>query len=109
MPDSQKHILLVEDEAPLRAAIAELLAGEIDVALFTSATQVEHVFRVAGDARADRLRDALGSVIVGSIGPICSDALARRGVRVDFEPEHPKMGHLVLTAARRASELRSRK
>jgi len=58
---------------------------------------------VAGEP-ADRLRDALGAIVVGSIGPICSDALARRGVRVDFEPEHPKMGHLVLAAARRASE-----
>jgi uroporphyrinogen-III synthase len=100
---------LPADLAPLRAAIADLLAGQIDAALFTSATQVEHVFQVAGEAQADRLRDALGSVIVGSIGPICSDALARRGVSVDFEPEHPKMGHLVLTAARRATELRSRK
>ena len=100
---------LPADLAPLHSAIAELVAGRIDVALFTSATQVEHLFRVTGEARVDRLRDALGSVIVGSIGPICSAALARRGVSVDFEPEHPKMGYLVLTAARRATELRSRR
>ena len=100
---------LPADLAPLHSAIAELVAGRIDVALFTSATQVEHLFRVTGEVRVDRLRDALGSVIVGSIGPICSDALARSGVSVEFEPEHPKMGHLVLTAARRATELRSRR
>src|SRR5437867_4196118 len=61
---------LPEDLGPLRAAIADLLAGRIDVALFTSATQVDHLFRVAGEAQREQLQAALGHVVVASIGPI---------------------------------------
>lgn len=95
---------LPEDLAPLRAAIGRVLAGEIDVALFTSATQVEHLFRVAGsDAAA--LASALTRTAVASIGPIASAALRRHGIEPDLEPEHPKMGQLVLAAAERAPAL----
>ncbi len=96
---------LPEDLAPLRQAIDQLAAGRIDVALFTSATQVDHLFRVAGDGEAATLRCGLEGAVVASIGPICSQALARRGVRPDLEPEHPKMGQLVRAAAGRAGEI----
>jgi uroporphyrinogen-III synthase len=96
---------LPEELGPLRAAIAELLAGRIDVALFTSATQVEHLFRVAGDDQREQLRASLDRVVVASIGPICTNALAAHGVQVDLEPAHPKMGQLVLAASERAEEL----
>jgi uroporphyrinogen-III synthase len=96
---------LPEDLRPLRAAIVELLAGRIDVALFTSATQVAHLFQVAGDDQREPLRAALDRVVVASIGPICTNALAAHGVQVDFEPAHPKMGQLVLAASERAAEL----
>ena len=53
---------LPEDTGPLRAAIARVASGELDVVLFTSATQVEHVFQVAAEmgqaaALAEVLRD----------------------------------------------------
>ncbi len=96
---------LPEDLGPLRAAIAELLAGRIDVALFTSATQVEHLFRVARDDQRDELRASLDRVVVASIGPICTNALSAHGVSADLEPTHPKMGQLVLAASERAEEL----
>ncbi|HSD09430.1 MAG TPA: uroporphyrinogen-III synthase [Candidatus Binatia bacterium] len=96
---------LPDDLEPLRAAIADLLDGRIDVALFTSATQVEHLFRVAGKDQRERLRAALDRVVVASVGPICTSALAAHGVRADLEPEHPKMGPLVLAASERAVEL----
>jgi uroporphyrinogen-III synthase len=99
---------LPADLAPLEAAIDAVCADTIDVALFTSATQVEHLFRVAG-SRAERLRAGLGAAAVGSIGPICSETLRRHAVGVDFEPEHPKMGQLVLAAARHAGAIRARK
>ena len=46
------------------------------------------------------LRDAVfgafgGAVKVASVGPITTEGLAQHGIGVDFEPEHPKMGHLV--------------
>jgi len=92
------------DVGPLENAIHELVDGRLDVALFTSATQADHLFRVAAES-AEALRDAFESVVVGSIGPIASEALARHGVRVDFEPEHPKLGYLVLAADERAPAL----
>ena len=95
---------LPEDVRPLREAIRKILAAEIDVALFTSATQVEHLFLLAEDA-APELAAALCRTVVASIGPICSEAIRRHGVAVDLEPEHPKMGQLVSTVAERARAL----
>ena len=97
---------LPDDLAPLRAAIARLLAGDVDVALFTSATQVEHITKVAADAADVRaLVSAVGAVVVGSIGPVCSEALRRAGIAVDVEPTHPKMGPLVAETLRAAPAL----
>lgn len=93
------------DLGPLERAIERLLEGSIDVLLVTSATQIEHLFRVAGAARAERLVAALRVVVVCSIGPIASEALRRRGIAVDFEASPPKMGPLVLGAAACAGRL----
>lgn len=95
---------LPEDLGPLRNAINALCDAAVDVALFTSATQVYHLLQVAGDD-ADRLRDALRVVVVASIGPVCSEALREHGVEPDLEPAHPKMGQLVSEVARRGREL----
>jgi uroporphyrinogen-III synthase len=95
---------LPEDTAPLRRALGELARGEAKVALFTSRTQVEHAFVVAAEeGLAEALRESLRRGLVGSIGPVCSEALRAEGLPPDVEPEHPKMGHLVKEAAARAS------
>jgi uroporphyrinogen-III synthase len=93
---------LPEDVEPLRRAIDELVAGTIGVVLVTSATQIDHLFRVAGAERADALAEALRRVVVASIGPVASAALRRRGIEPDLEAAPPKMGPLVLGAAARA-------
>jgi len=95
---------LPEDLGPLRTAITALCDATVDIAMFTSATQVYHLFQVAGD-NADRLRTALRAVLVASIGPVCSEALREHGVEPDLEPAHPKMGQLVGEAARRGREV----
>ena len=95
---------LPTDLEPLRQAIHHLVAGCIDVALFTSATQVEHLFHVA-ETEGEALRAALAATVVGSIGPICRQALEPRGVRVDVEPQHPKMGQLVHAVAEHGADL----
>jgi len=102
---------LPEDTTPLRAAIERVVAGEVDVALFSSATQIVNVFRVAAElGRADALREAFrGRTIVASIGPITTAALQEHGVEPDLHPEHPKIGHLVAEAARQATDLLERK
>ena len=92
---------LPEDLGPIRRAIAAIIAGDIGVALFTSAQQVVHLLQVAAEdgAEAD-LRAALArSTVVGSIGPTTSECLRAHGLPVDVEPEHPKMGPLVAAAA----------
>jgi uroporphyrinogen-III synthase len=98
------------DLEPLREAIRRVAVGEVDVALFTSATQVAHVLQVA---ETMHLRDAvvagLCNAIVGSIGPVCTVALREAGVAVDLEPSHPKMGVLVIETLRSAPALRARR
>jgi uroporphyrinogen-III synthase len=92
---------LPDDIEPLRAALARMVAGEVDAALFTSAQQVEHVLGVArAEGIEDGVREALSRrVIVGSVGPTTSEALRSHGLPVDIEPEHPKSGHLVAAVA----------
>jgi len=94
------------DVAPLRQALRTIVEGGAQVVLFTNAMQVESVFQVAATENlGQQLRRAFEGCVVGSVGPTCSEALAAHHVRVDIEPEHPKMGLLVHEAAQRASGL----
>ena len=97
---------LPEDLAPLRQAIAKVSAGEVDIALFTNATQVDHLFKVAAYDRGDNfLRDAFKRVVIGSVGPVCTQALEQIGLKPDVEPSHPKMGSLIAELAESARRL----
>jgi uroporphyrinogen decarboxylase len=101
---------LPEDTTPLREAIQSLIDGHCQVALFTNSMQVFHLFQIAGQlGLSDRLRKGLEQVVVGSVGPFCSQALREHSVQVDLEPQHPKMGHLVLEIAEQAQQLLERK
>jgi len=94
---------LPADRAPLDAAARRIAAREADVAVFTNAAQVEHLFRIAPDA--DALRAGFAAAVVASVGPVCSEALDAHGVAVDLEASPPKMGPLVALVAARAREL----
>lgn len=95
-----------DDQAPLRDGVAQLAGGAVDVALFTSARQVDHVVDTAARLGLDaRLSAAVAHAVVASIGPVCSEALHAHGLPVDIEPEHPKMGQLVSAVAQRAPAL----
>jgi uroporphyrinogen-III synthase len=101
---------LPEDTAPLRASVEAIARGEIDVALFTTSVQVTHLLRVAREMNLEpEVRRGFGRIAVGSIGPITSEELREVGVVPDFEPEHPKMGFLVNTAAHRSAALVEKK
>jgi uroporphyrinogen-III synthase len=89
---------LPDDLSPLRGAIRAVRDAHVDIALFTSATQVYHLFQVAGDA-ADDLRGGFEKIVIASIGPICSEALRAHGLTPDLEPEQAKMGQLVRAVA----------
>jgi uroporphyrinogen-III synthase len=87
---------LPRDRGPLLRLLDALERGEIDAAVFTSASQVRNLFAVAKQRKgADQLRRALNSVVVASIGPVCSDALVAAGVQVTLEASPPKLGPLV--------------
>jgi uroporphyrinogen-III synthase len=101
---------LPEDTAPLRDAVNAIAAGTVDVALFTTSVQVIHLFKIASEAKLeDEVRRAFGKILVGSVGPVTSEALRDHGIPPDFEPSHPKMGFLVNELAQRSKALLERK
>ena len=83
---------LPDDLRPLKKGIQAILAGETDLVLFTSKTQLNHVLKVADMmASKEALRQALKEVTVASIGTVCSGGLKSHGIDVDFEPSRPKL------------------
>lgn len=94
---------LPEDLAPLTSAIERIARGEAEVALFTSGIQVTHLLQIAEQQGAsERLRQGLERVLIASVGPLCSDTLRAAGFPPDIEPEHSKLGHLMLALAAEA-------
>lgn len=91
-------------EVPEPYTWRELLAaldGEADVALFTSGAQVDHVMQAAGElGLREAVLAAARQMLVASVGPVCSAGLRRHGLPVQLEPEHPKLGHLLVAVAR---------
>jgi uroporphyrinogen-III synthase len=101
---------LPEDVAPLRAAVTAIARDEIDVVLFTTAMQVNHLLQVAGEMnQEDVVRRAFSRMLIASIGPVTSERLHEYGLRADLEPTHPKMGYLVNETAQRSAEILRRK
>jgi uroporphyrinogen-III synthase len=100
---------LPEDTGPLRAAVEEVSKKRIDVALFTTSVQVQHLFQIAEeDAKKEGLKAGLERVVKGSIGPTTSETLRSYGLKADLEASHPKMGFLVKEAAEQAAGIRER-
>lgn len=101
---------LPEDREPLRAAIKIIAAGDADIVLFTSSNQVTNVMQMAeADGVSADFTRGLSRAAIASVGPVCSAELRRRGIGVDIEPEHPKLGHLVKAAAARGPAILPRK
>ncbi len=89
---------LPENLEPLKKLIDDLHHGKIDAVAFTSQIQARHLFQVAKDLGRDtELLDSLNhKTVVASIGPTCTAALLQLGVTPKIEPEHPKMGPMVI-------------
>ncbi len=97
---------LPEDVEPLRSALREIAAGRVDVALFTTTIQVDHMLSVAREEGIEEaLNRGMRKMVVASVGPICSGAIRRAGWDVDFEPSHSRMVPLVRETAQRAREI----
>jgi len=101
---------LPEDREPLRAAARAIAGGGTDVVLFTSSGQVTNLIQTAeAQGLGAEVRSRVGQIVVGSIGPVCSQALRAHGIEPDFQPEHPKLGHLIKEAAARSALILQRK
>lgn len=99
---------LPHDLAPLRGAIARIAERGADVAVFTTAVQLDHLLRVAAETAEGvaAVRSALEKhVVVAAIGPTVAEALAEAGLPVDLTPVHPKLGWLANAIAERAPAL----
>jgi uroporphyrinogen decarboxylase len=97
---------LPSDRGPLLAALNLIASGEADAAIFTSSNQVTNVLQVAdAEGLGDSVRRGFCAMAIGSVGPLCSEQLRTHGIKVDFEPQHPKLGHLIKEAAARAASI----
>jgi uroporphyrinogen-III synthase len=87
---------LPDDVQPLRDLIEALAQARVDAVVFTSAVQVQNLFAVADSmGRASVLADLMRGLVIASIGPVCSQALAAHGITATFEADPPKLGPLV--------------
>jgi uroporphyrinogen-III synthase len=92
------------DTQPLRQAVHQLAANQIDVVLFTTSIQLPHLLQIAEEeGLAAEVKSALSRTFIASIGPTTSEALAGHGLCPNLEPTHPKMGNLVLEAAQQVN------
>lgn len=99
------------DPGPLREAARRFAAHEVDVVLFTSAIQLDHLLIVARDMG---LEDEVGSalrddVVIASVGPVMTAALEAHGLAADIVPKHPKMGALIRAASDASAAALARK
>lgn len=85
------------DDQRVRELIAGMQAGRVDAIAFTSASQIDRLWQVAGTAGIEsELAAALASTRVAAIGPVVEGALGARGVRIDIATSKPfVMKHLV--------------
>ena len=89
---------LPENLEPLKNLIDDLHHSKIDAVAFTSQIQARHLFQIAKDLNreAELLNSLNSKTVVASIGPTCTAALLQLGVAPKIEPEHPKMGPMVI-------------
>lgn len=98
------------DQKPLEENVRAIVAGERDVIIFTSAHQVANLLLMAERLHLEpKLREAMRRMVVASVGPTTSEMLRDCDLPVDVEPEHPKMGPLVMAAAEKSRDLLERK
>lgn len=95
---------LPSDTSPLREAARLLASQSIDVVLFTSSIQLDHLLEIAReDSIENEVLHALKTYsALASIGPVMTAALESAGLPPDIIPDHPKMVGIVKAAAAQA-------
>lgn len=101
--------LMPEETDGLEGLVKGLIAGDIEALTITCQVQFRHLMTVAESLRVERelVRALNERVVVAAVGPTCAAVLRAYGVRVQVQPDHPKMGPLVI-ALMRHLELGSR-
>ena len=90
-----------DDEGPVLALLAALLAGQVDALAATSGAQIDNFFAIARDhGQEPAVRQALARIPVAAQGPATAAAWTRTGIPVAIQPEQGYMGGLVLAIAR---------
>lgn len=103
MPVPVYRWALPDDLEPLKKALSQIVDGHVDIALFTTSVQIDHVLQVAQMMKLEnKLRVAMKHLVIGSIGPDCTETLKSRGFAPDIEPESSKMGSFVQDVSQRA-------
>lgn len=102
---------LPDDPAPLHEAARRLATRKVDVVIFTSSIQLNHLLEIARSLDLeDKVYAALREdVAIASVGPVMTETLEAHGIPVDMIPKHPKMASLVKTAADESSGVLMRK
>lgn len=99
-----------DDHEPLKQAVRGCVDGEFDILLITSAQQWRHLLQVADDLHLrEDFTCGMAKIMLASIGPTATEAVQMTGFQVDFEPSHPKMGHLVKESLERFAEFLSKR
>ena len=102
---------LPSDVDPLREAVRRLAERRVDVVLFTSSIQLDHLMMVAdGMDLKPRVSEALREYsAIASVGPVMTATLEAAQIPVEIVPMHPKMGALVKAASEMAATVLLRK
>jgi uroporphyrinogen decarboxylase len=101
---------LPEDTRPLERNVVAISRGKADIVMFTSAHQVQNLLKMAAEmGRTADVARGLRDSLIASVGPVTSEMLRQHELPVDLEPEHAKMGRLVVEAARYGPDLLRRK
>jgi len=92
---------LPSDTQPLREAARRIATRTVDVVIFTSSIQLDHLIEIAHDLGIEaQVREALKlDIAIASVGPVMTATLEAHGLTADIIPKHPKMGPLVKAAA----------
>jgi uroporphyrinogen-III synthase len=100
---------LPDDLAPLREAIRRLVEKQVDLVLFTSSIQLDHLLEVAqGMGLKHEVRRALAETVIASVGPVMTATLESHNLHPSIVPKHPKMASLVKAAAEEAHKFMER-
>lgn len=76
------------EEQKVTDLISQIIAGQVDVIAFTSATQVKRLWSVANKQKQlEAMEAAFTNLSVTAVGPVVRDCLIDKGVKVDLMPE----------------------